>query len=127
MILSNVALPMTLIDLQDAGVAYLSSLPDPEQPQKDEGWITAYAKARSARERYLAIFATSPTPVFKAMADAHHQLTLAFSDPKRQYESLKAAIEDFSSKAKAAYDAFEKAREEAQKEKAKAAKQASEE
>lgn len=124
MILSNVAMPMTAIELKEAGIVYLKELPDPGQPPRDEAWVPAYARARSARDRYLAIFETSPTPVFKAMADAHHELTLAFSDPKQQYESLKAAIEDFSVKAKAAYDAFEKARAEDQKAKDEAAKKA---
>ncbi len=111
MILSNVAMPMTALALQDAGTAYLESFPDPRKPAKDaDAWAVSYGKTRAARERYLSIFATSPTSVFKAMADAHHALTLALADPSRQYESVVAAISDFADKAKAAQDAFEKAR-----------------
>jgi hypothetical protein len=44
------------------------------------------------------------------MADAHHALTVALADPSRQYESVVAAMSDFADKAKAAQDAFEKAR-----------------
>jgi hypothetical protein len=125
MILSNISMPMTAIELQEAGRAYLGSLPDPGQPPLDEdAWALAYAKARSARENYLAIFATSPTSAFKAMAAAHHELTVALADPKRQYESLKTSIEDFTDKAKAAYDAIEKARADEQKAKAEAAAKA---
>ena len=111
MLLSNVAMPMTALALQDAGTAYLESFPDPRKPAKDaDAWAVAYGKTRAARERYVSIFATSPTSVFKAMADAHHALTLALADPSRQYESVVAAISDFADKAKAAQDAFEKAR-----------------
>ena len=118
MILSNVAMPMTAIELEDAGVAYLESFPDPGKPaQSEDAWALAYAKARTARDRYLSVFATSPATVFKAMADAHHELTIALSDPSRQYEAVAAAIEDFADKAKAARDAFAKAKADAQKEK----------
>ncbi|HTS23667.1 MAG TPA: hypothetical protein VMN79_17885 [Casimicrobiaceae bacterium] len=110
-ILSNVAMPMTALELQDAGLAYLGSFPDPGKPARDEdAWAAAYGKTRAARERYLSLFATSPTPVFKALADAHHELTLALGDPRRQYESVAAAVSDFADKARAAHDAVEKAR-----------------
>ncbi len=111
MILSNVAMPMTAIELQDAGDAYFQSVLDAGKPAADaDAWIKAYEKAREARADYLAVFATSPTSVFKAMAEAHHQLTLALVDPNRQYESVKAAVEDFADKAKSAYDAVQKAK-----------------
>jgi hypothetical protein len=111
MILSNVAMPMTAIALQDAGTVYLESFPDPGRPAKDaDAWAAAYGKTRAARERYLSIFATSPTSVFKAMADAHHALTLALADPSRQYEAVVATISDFADKAKAAQEAFASAK-----------------
>jgi hypothetical protein len=122
MILSNVSMPMTAIELQEAGRAYLRSMPDRgNPPQGTAAWTQAYVNARRAREDYLAIYATSPTSVFEAMAEAHHQLTLALADPKRQYEAVASAIEDFAGKAKAAVDAFEKARAEERKAKAAAA------
>ena len=122
MILSNVSMPMTAIELQQAGRDYLRSIPDRGNPPRgDAAWTQAYVNARKARENYLALYATSPTSVFKAMAEAHHQLTLAVADPKRQYEALASAIEDFADKAKAANDAFENARAEERKAKATAA------
>jgi hypothetical protein len=122
MILSNVSMPMTAIELSQAGRDYLRSIPDPgNPPQGTAAWTQAYVNARKARENYLAIYSTSPTSVFKAMAEAHHQLTLAVADPKRQYEALASAIEDFADKAKAANDAFENARAEERKAKATAA------
>lgn len=111
--LSNVAVPMTAIELQDLGVAYLEALPDPKASvENEDAWLSAYAAARAARQRYLAAFQTSPTAVFKAMAIAHHELTLALADPERQYESVSAAVADFAEKAGAAYDAIRKARAE---------------
>ena len=122
MILSNVSMPMTAIELQEAGRAYLRSMPDPgNPPQGTVAWTQAYVNARKARENYLALYSTSPTSVFKAMAEAHHQLTLALADPKRQYEAVASAIEDFADKSRAAVDAFEKARAEERKAKAAAA------
>ena len=122
MILSNISMPMTAIELQEAGRTYLGSMPSPgNPPQGTAAWTQAYVNARKARENYLAIYATSPTSAFKAMADAHHQLTLALADPKRQYEAVASAIEDFADKARAAADAVEKARAEERKAKAAAA------
>jgi hypothetical protein len=121
MILSNVSMPMTAIELQEAGRAYLGSIPDPgNPPQGAAAWTQAYVNARKARDNYLTIYSTSPTTVFKAMAEAHHQLTLALADPKRQYEAVASAVEDFADKASAAVDAFEKARAEERKAKAAA-------
>jgi hypothetical protein len=122
MILSNVSMTMSAIELQEAGRDYLLSMPDPgNPPQGKAAWTQAYVNARKARENYLSIYSTSPTSVFKAMAEAHHQLTLALADPKRQYEAVASAIEDFADKAGAAVDAFEKARAEERKAKAAAA------
>lgn len=122
MILSNVSMPMTAIELQEAGRAYIGSMPDRgKPPQGTAAWTQAYVNARKARENYLSIYATSPTSVFKAMAEAHHQLTLALEDPKRQYEAVTSAVEDFADKARAAADAFEKARAAERKAKAAAA------
>ncbi len=111
--LAHVAAPMTTIKLQEAGRAYLYSLPDPlvKPPQNQQAWGLAYANSSAARDRYLALFATNHTVVFKAMADAHHELMLALSDPKR-YVSAKAAVDDFAERAKVAYDALQSRRRE---------------
>jgi hypothetical protein len=111
------ARPMTAMELQDAGRSYMrDGLPDPSQPAPDvPKWVADYDKARTTQAQYLKTFETSPTPVFKAMAEAHRELTLTLKDPARQYETFKAAIEDFSVKAKAAFDAIEKAKEEGKK------------
>jgi hypothetical protein len=61
----------------------------------------------------------SPTTAFKAMAEAHHALRTALTDPNRQQESLTEAIEDFAEKAKAAQDAIEKARAASEKDTSK--------
>lgn len=110
MLLSNVAVPMMAIELQQAGRDYLRAFPDPGKPPATaEAWAAAYARTRGAREQYLSLFAASPTAAFRGMAEAHHALTLALAEPQRQYEALKTSIEDFAEKARAAHDAFEKA------------------
>ncbi|WP_143491526.1 MULTISPECIES: hypothetical protein [unclassified Pseudomonas] len=120
MILSNVAMPMTAMELQDAGTEYLESF-NAGGALQGTALAAAYETSRAARERYLTLYTTSPTPVFKSMAEAHHQLAEALSDPKLQYEAVKTAVEDFSEKAKAAYDAYKNARTQIQEEeKAKA-------
>jgi hypothetical protein len=48
--------------------------------------------------------------VFKAVADAHHDLVVALDDPSRQIDALKKSIVSLSTKAKALADAL-KARE----------------
>ncbi|HQR12517.1 MAG TPA: hypothetical protein PLW68_14425 [Casimicrobiaceae bacterium] len=68
--------------------------------------------AATAREQfYAAALAVTPGDVFKAVADAHHDLVLALNDPSRQIDALKIAVATLSSKAKALADVLKASKE----------------
>jgi hypothetical protein len=106
MLLSQVSMPMVALELQHAGRDFLKTVADTNDRPRNQAWHDAYAKARKARETYLDLFSTSPTPVFKAMADAHADLTEALQDPKRHYDALQESLREFVAKADAAYETF---------------------
>jgi len=120
MVLSNVSMPMVLVQLQDAGTDFTFTLPAKgSKLHNTDQWRREYDAVRQAREKYLAVFETNPTLVFQAMAKAHQELTAALDNPQRQYDSMKDAIETFAEKAKAANAAFEAAHAKAVAEKQK--------
>lgn len=105
MLLSQVAMPMTTIELQDAGALYLEKVAD-TNGTKNQAWRDAYAKAREAQGTYLGIFNIGPSAVLKSMGNAHRELTEALQDPKRQRDALQKSLQEFVSKANAAYETF---------------------
>lgn len=58
-------------------------------------------EAAVQEQAYAAALAATPSEVFKAVADAHHNLVAALNDPSRQIDSLKQSIATLSAKAKA--------------------------
>jgi len=63
----------------------------------------------TARERaYAAALAVTPGDVFKAVADAHHDLVAALNDPSRQTDALKKSLATLTAKAKALADVLKK-------------------
>ena len=63
-------------------------------------WTEATARSRPMLRRWLI----TPGDVFKAVADAHHDLVVALNDPSRQIDALKKSIATLSAKAKALAD-----------------------
>lgn len=65
--------------------------------------------AVTAREQaYAAALAVTPGDVFKAVADAHHDLVAALNDPSRQTDALKKSLATLTAKAKALADVLKK-------------------
>lgn len=71
--------------------------------------FSARVDEATAREQaYAAALAVTPGDVFKAVADAHHDLVAALNDPSRQTDALKKSIATLSAKAKALADILKK-------------------
>jgi hypothetical protein len=78
--------------------AVLRAVPEPS------GTFSARVGEATAREQvYAAALAVTPGAVFKAVADAHHDLVVALYDPSQQ-NALKKSIATLSAKAQALAD-----------------------
>jgi hypothetical protein len=110
-LLSNASVPLTYAVIMQSKRMFLRAMPGDQTMSGADGWERSYNAAVDARTKYLGTYRDSPIPAFQAMAVAHTKLTEALADPDRQYEAVKAAILDFASKAKAARDAEDEAKE----------------
>lgn len=81
--------------------AALRAAPD---PSKSSTFATRVAEALKQEQAYAAVAAVRPGDVFKAVADAHHDLVAALDDPSRQIDALKQSVATLSEKAKALAD-----------------------
>lgn len=85
--------------------AVLRAAPDPGKSST----FSARVEEASTRERaFAAAAAVTPSDVFKAVADAHHDLLGALNDPSRQIDALKQSIITLSEKTKALADVLMK-------------------
>lgn len=73
-------------------------------PSKSSTFATRVAEASKQEQAYAAVAAVRPGDVFKAVADAHHDLVAALDDPSRQIDALKQSVATLSEKAKALAD-----------------------
>jgi hypothetical protein len=83
--------------------AVLRAVPEPSDT------FPARVTEAAAREQALhAASAVTPGDVFKAVADAHHELIAALSDPTRQIDALKKSVATLGEKTKALGDVLKK-------------------
>lgn len=73
-------------------------------PSKSSTFATRVAEASKQEQAYAAVAAVRPGDVFKAVADAHHDLVAALDDSSRQIDALKQSVAKLSEKAKALAD-----------------------
>jgi hypothetical protein len=81
--------------------AALRAVPD---PTKSNTFAKRVAEASKQEQAYAAVAAVRPGDVFRAVADAHHDLVAALDDPSRQIDALKQSVATLSEKAKALAD-----------------------
>lgn len=85
--------------------AVLRALPEAES------FPARMAEASAQEQAYATVLAITPSDVFKAVADAHHNLLVALDDPTHQMGALKTAIATLSAKAKALAEAVKASKE----------------
>ncbi len=73
-------------------------------PEPSSSFPSRVKEATTQQQAYLAVLAAAPGDVFKAVADAHHDLLAALNDPRTQIDALKQSIATLSEKAKALAD-----------------------
>lgn len=85
-----------------ADAAALRAVPEPS------GTFPARVEDATRLHRdYMTKLSITPGDVFKAVADAHHELVAALNDPSRQYDALKKSVTELAEKAKALADALQ--------------------
>lgn len=119
-LIANTSVGLTQIEITSAKRDFIRTVPAALDMKDEAEWLATYQAANAARDKYLAVYATSPIDALKAMAAAHEQLTIALADPKRQYEKVAEATIEFAEKAQALQAASEKLAEGKENEKKKA-------
>jgi hypothetical protein len=90
------AINIVMPSLEGAENAALRATPNPPET------FQARVETAALRKReYDAVTEVEPSQVFKAIADAHHELVSALNDPSRQYEALRASVASLKEKVKA--------------------------
>jgi hypothetical protein len=115
-ILSRHSMPLMIPKLRAMGTDYLKKTEVFNNQPKGEDWIKALVEARQAKDRYITLYNAHPTATFQAMAEAHTVLKEELDNPDKQFDAMKSAIEDFATKAKAAYDVLVKEKSETKEE-----------
>lgn len=77
-------------------------------PEPIDTYPTRVDEVTAREQAYAAALAVTPGDVFKAVADAHHELVAALNDPSRQTDALKKSLATLTAKAKALADVLKK-------------------
>jgi len=70
-------------------------------PEPSSTFPARVQEATVQEQAYAATLAVTPSEVFKAVADSHHNLVAALNDPSRQIDALKQSIATLNTKVKA--------------------------
>lgn len=100
-ILSRTSMVLMIPGLRSTGTDYLKATEAFNDLPKDDAWQSALQTARSTQAKYFERVNANPSTTFVAMTKTHAALVEGLDDPKRGFETLKLALKDFSSKAKA--------------------------
>lgn len=70
-------------------------------PEPSNTFPARVQEATNQEQAYAATLAATPSEVFEAVADSHHNLVAALNDPSRQIDALKQSIATLNTKVKA--------------------------